>query len=169
MITGQTYTYVPTTQPYLPHVHQKDKDVYIDMQHADHSCTDPIAYAEEPWKNCKDHVNCFLGLRESMRQKFKENLEGKKLQRVEHEEKRIKQTRVNFASYPKKEQMMTRLQKARNEWKVEVKARRKEYVETIKKRVERRDRLPRYPQSWGRDLTLDLALLERVSLIDCPY
>ncbi len=140
---------------YVPHAHQRDQDVYIDMQHAEHGFHDPIAFAAEPWKHCKDHVNCFLGLRESMRQKFKENLDEKRLKRVLHEEDRIKQTRVNFASYEEKKRMMNHLKKARREWKTEV-------LETIGKRIEKRKRLARYPERWSRNQTLDLELLERV-------
>jgi hypothetical protein len=100
------------------------------MQYAKHSVHDPLEFANEPWKHCENHTNCYLGLRFDRRDEFKEELKkiddeferqlqvaedrgpddndvgesqhkGKKLERVIHEEERIKQTRVNFASYPK--------------------------------------------------------------------
>lgn len=149
---------------YRPHMHHENQDVFIDMQHAKHSCNDPIAYATEPWAYCEDHTNCYLGLRFSIRDNFKKNLDPKRLKRVQHEEDRIEQTRVNFASYPKKERMMARLKKARREWKLEVKDRRKEYVETIKTQ----EKQPRYPQSWSRSQRLDLCVAFSTKL-HCSY
>jgi hypothetical protein len=155
-----TYRRLPIVNgfSYVPHAHHKDQDVFIDMQNAKHGFDDPIAYATEPWRHCSDHTNCYLGLRFDKRTEFKNNLDAKRLKRVLHEEERIEQTRVNFAAYPRKQRMMERLKRARREWKIEVKERRKEYVETIQSQ----DRQPRYPKSWSRSQTLDLELLKRV-------
>jgi hypothetical protein len=169
------------------------------MQYAKHSVHDPLEFANEPWKHCENHTNCYLGLRFDRRGKYKEELKkmddelkrklneiekqqemnedndefqhmlkemresngGKKLERVIHEEERIKQTRVNFASYPKKQQMMERLKSAKKAWKEEVKEKREEYVKKIKRQQEA-GRHPKFPKRWNRDQELDLELLERV-------
>jgi len=184
---------------YVPHAHKRDQDVHIDMQYAKHSVHEALEFANEPWKHCIDHTNCYLGLRFDRRDEFKEELKkmddaferqlqvaedqepddnnvdefqhmlkemresnkGKKLERVIHEEERIKQTRVNFASYPEKQQMMERLKAAKKAWKEEVKEKREEYVKRIMKQQEA-GRQPKFPQRWSRDQTLDLELLERV-------
>ncbi|KAF8849052.1 hypothetical protein BDZ45DRAFT_753177 [Acephala macrosclerotiorum] len=183
---------------YVPHAHERDQDVHIDMQYAKHSVHNPLEFANEPWKHCENHTNCYLGLRFDRRDEFKEELKkmdeefkrgikemelqhemndddgiqdmlremresnkGKKLERVIHEEERIKQTRVNFASYPKKQQMMEHLKLAKKAWKEEVNKRREEYVKTIKKQQEA-GRHPKFPKRWSRDQKLDLELLERV-------
>lgn len=148
---------------YVPHVHRQNQDVFIDMQHANHSCESTIEFAEQPWKHCTDHTNCYLGLRFDKREEFKmqmRQLDAKKLKRIEHEEQRIEQTRVNFASYSKKERMMGRLKRARVEWKLEVKAKRQEYIEFIKHQDSAR---ARYPKQWCRNHQLDLDLLARVA------
>jgi hypothetical protein len=149
---------------YVPHAHHKDQDVFIDMQHAKHGFYDPITFAKEPWNYCEDHTNCYLGLRFDKRDEFKENLmqlpdpKKKKFNRILHEEERIAQTRINFASHKEKQVMMTRLKNARRAWKIEVKERRKDYVEAIKDQR----RQPSYPKGWSRDHILDLELLSRV-------
>ncbi|CZR52676.1 uncharacterized protein PAC_02553 [Phialocephala subalpina] len=98
---------------------------------------------------------------EHMLKEMRESNRGKKLERVIHEEERIKQTRVNFASYPMKEQMMERLRLARKAWKEEVKEKREEYVKKIERQQEA-GRHPKFPKRWSRDQKLDLELLERV-------
>jgi hypothetical protein len=193
---------------YVPHTHKRDQDVHIDMQYAKHSVHDPLEFANEPWKHCENHTNCYLGLRFDRRDEFKKELKkmddefkrqlqvaedqgpddndvgesqhilkemresnkGKKLERVIHEEERIKQTRVNFASYPKKQQMIERLKSAKEAWKEEVKEKREEYVKRIKKQQEA-GRHPKFPKRWSRDQKLDLELLERVkdwNVVDEP-
>jgi hypothetical protein len=96
-----------------------------------------------------------------MLKEMRESNKGKKLERVIHEEERIKQTRVNFASYPGKRQMMERLKAAKKAWKEEVKEKREEYVKRVKKQHQA-DQHPKYPERWNRDQKLDLELLERV-------
>jgi hypothetical protein len=84
---------------------------------------------------------------------------GKKLERVVHEEERIRQTRINFTNdpkNPKKKRMMARLKSAKLAWKAEVKERREEYIDKIKS-------LPKFPRSWTRNQELDIELLERVA------
>ncbi len=177
---------------YVPPVHQKGQDVYIDMQYAQHNFHDQLKFAKEPWKYCENDINCYLGLRFEHREKFKQKLKemdeefkiklremegrikereedeefqkklkemqdsngGKRLKRVEHEEKRIRQARINL--FTKKEKMIEQLKSRKMKWKEEVKEKREAYVKGVEQR-----RLW-YPQNWIRDRQLDLALLERV-------
>jgi hypothetical protein len=44
------------------------------MQYAKHSVHDPLEFANEPWKHCENHTNCYLGLRFDRRGKYKEEL-----------------------------------------------------------------------------------------------
>jgi hypothetical protein len=102
------------------------------------------------------------GMDEEFQKKLKEMREsngGKKLERVKHEEERIKQTRVNFSS--KKNRMMERLKSAKMAWKKEVKHKRETYVERVKQQ-QQPGQHPWFPQRWSRDQQLDLELLERV-------
>ncbi|KUJ13404.1 uncharacterized protein LY89DRAFT_721425 [Mollisia scopiformis] len=64
----------PSSFRYVPHAHKKDQDVFIDMQYAKHSCDKPLEFAQEPWKYCDNHTNCYLGLRFDRRDEFKERL-----------------------------------------------------------------------------------------------
>jgi len=157
--------------------HRANEDVHIDLQYAKHGCTRE-AFVAEPWNNCKDHTNTFLSLRFNKREDFRSKLGEKEWKRVEHEEDRIEQTRVNFVFYVKKNHeekrkrieqtrgetvsdaelrdiigpdIMTRLKQAKQAWKAEVMKKREEYAAEIQKHPPR-----------SRNPTLDLELLERV-------
>ncbi|RDL33145.1 uncharacterized protein BP5553_08584 [Venustampulla echinocandica] len=142
-----------SSEPTTP---RADQDVFIDMQYAKHTCTDPTAFVTEPWKYCQNPTNTYLGLRFDQREKFKSMLNKSHLSRVEHEVERIEQTRVNFCSYDRKKQMMAELNDARREWKAEVKTKLNEYIENIRE-------TPKYPEGWNRNQKLDLNHLERVN------
>jgi hypothetical protein len=161
------------------------------MQYAKHNVhdpLDPLEFASEPWKHCENYTNCYLGLRFDQRDEFKKELKkmddefkrqpqdkclddndvdesksnkGKKLERVTHEEERIKQTRVNFASYPKKQQMMERLKAAKKAWKEEVKEKLEEYVERLEKHQEAGEH-PKFPERLSGDQKLIHELNERL-------
>jgi hypothetical protein len=141
---------------YEPRPPRANQDVFIDMQYSKHDCPDQTAFVTEPWNYCQDATNTYLSLRFDQRKKFKSKLNEKQLKRVEHEEERIEQTRVNFSSYDMKKQMMDDLKTARREWKTEVKTKREEYVRKIQ------EKRPKYPVMWNRNQELDLDLLERV-------
>lgn len=136
-----------------PHPHHRNEDVCVDMHYAKHDCKDPLLFAAEPWKYCKDSANTYLGLRFEKRAHFKSKLTPKELKRVEHEELRIKQTRANFSSYPRKKEMMLELREARKAWKIEVTNKLENYGQQEQ---------PLYPKTWVRDQAIDRALIERV-------
>jgi len=140
---------------YVPQPHRAHQDVFPDMQYAKHGCA-PGDFLAEPWKYCQDPTNTYLSLRFDQRKDFKSKLNKKQLDRIQHEEKRIEQTRVNFSSYERKKSMMEDLKMARREWKMEVRTRCGEYVNKIQERG------PKLPLRWNRNQELDLRLLDRV-------
>jgi hypothetical protein len=119
---------------YRPHDHYENEDVSIDMQYAKHDCRNPLDFAKEPWEHCRDATNTYLSLRFEKRDHFKSKLTTKQRKRVEHEISRIEQTRVNFSSNAKKEQLMLDLKRARKAWKTEVKENREDYVKEVKEK-----------------------------------
>ncbi|KAM7183911.1 hypothetical protein V8F20_012434 [Naviculisporaceae sp. PSN 640] len=90
-------------------------DIHIDTQFANAKCQ-PIEYAREPWKHCRDALNTYLSIRYSKREEFLRKAPEGKRQRVQHEIERIERTRKNFSSYPNKKTLMKELADSRKAW-----------------------------------------------------
>ncbi len=100
-------------------------DIHVDTQYASTNCNERMDDAAEefrdgfrrkPWEHCRDAPNTFLSIRVSKRAEFLREL-GKsdktRQKRVQHEIDRIRQTSVNFSSYPNKKKLMDDLHQSR--------------------------------------------------------